>query len=165
MVGKETDPLEPCSQAQLKGLRPPARTRTSSPAVSRREPAPGEGEAEGQRGLGQGQRCHCAQDSGRTWPQRSRTLCGLSFQLEMSAPSPSPHPRHQDIPPHPPNTPTSLCTTSRFLKRCQEIGFWEIIPCSECPVGNDVLKYIFCKSFHKVTPPPPLPQHRSGELP
>ncbi|XP_023601865.1 uncharacterized protein LOC111823706 [Myotis lucifugus] len=38
--------------------------------------------------------------------------------------------------------PTSLCTISRFLKSCQEIGFGVTIPCSECPVGNAVLKYI-----------------------
>lgn len=48
-----------------------------------------------------------------------------------------------------PNTPTSFYAINRFLKRCQEVGFGVIIPCSECLVGNAVLKYISRKSFPK----------------
>lgn len=52
------------------------------------------------------------------------------------------------------NTPVSLCTIHGFLKRCHEIDYGEIIPCSEFPVQSAVLKHIFSISSHEVTPPP-----------
>lgn len=112
MAGKESDPLEPGSEAQLKRLRLPARTRAASPQVSTAvSRGPGEEEGEvGQRGrgAGRGQQCYHAQDGGRMWPQQFRTLSGPFFQLEISVALPSPTKILLPTPPYPQHTNFTL---------------------------------------------------------